>query len=135
MNKESMKRREIRDQLVSALLWSGNEGAIKELEHKAVVNDVFDEDNGDEVKRKPKESLGIYIDRCNTSLMKNFSRRKYELLKALYNEYNNFGDSTIEMTETVAKKNPMTKKKVAIGVGVTAAAIGIAGLFKKFKSK
>ena len=135
MNRENMMIREIREQLLNALLWSGNEAQLKELERKAVENDVFDEDNGDEIKRKPKESLGVYIERCNTSLMKNFSRKKYELLKALYTEYNNFGDSTIEMTETVIKKNPVTKKKLAIGVGVTAAAIGIAGLFKKFKNK
>ena len=92
-------------------------------------------DNGKEVVRRRNEGLGEYIERYSVSLMKNFSRKKYELLKALYTEYNNFGDSTIEMTETVIKKNPVTKKKVAIGVGVTAAAIGIAGLFKKFKNK
>ncbi|WP_297639336.1 hypothetical protein [uncultured Clostridium sp.] len=125
--------RELREQLLNALLWSGNEGTLVELEKKAISEDIFDDDNGEVTKRKPKESLGMYIDRCNKDLMKNFSRNKYEKLKSLYNEYNNFGDSSIEITESVAKRPFVTKKKIAVGVGVTAAVVGIAGIFKKFK--
>lgn len=130
MNRET---RELREKLLNALLWSENEGILKELEKKAILEDIFEDDNNEDLKRKPKESLGMYIDRCNNALMKNFSRNKYEKLKGLYNEYNNYGDSSIEITESVAKRPLVTKKKIAVGVGVTAAVVGIAGLFKKFK--
>ncbi|MGL5417052.1 MAG: hypothetical protein ACRDAU_15400 [Clostridium sp.] len=127
--------RESRENLLNALLWSENSNILKELETKAIEEEIFDEDNGDELKRKPKESLGVYIDRCNTALMKNFSRKKYELVKGLYNEYNSFGDSTIEITKTEMPKPKVNKKNIAIGVGVTAALVGAMGLFKKIRKK
>ncbi|MGL4876035.1 MAG: hypothetical protein ACRC30_15460 [Clostridium sp.] len=132
MNKDI---RELREKLVNALLWSENSSTLKELEVKAIKEEIFDEDNGDELNRKSNESLGVYIDRCNAALMKNFSRKKYELLKGLYIEYNSFGDSKIEITKTELPKQRINKKNVAIGVGVTAAIVGIAGLFNKIRKK
>ncbi|MGL4848160.1 MAG: hypothetical protein ACRC28_04410 [Clostridium sp.] len=127
--------RELREKLMNALLWSENSSTLKELETKAIEEEIFDEDNGDELNRKSNESLGVYIDRCNTALMKNFSRKKYELVKGLYTEYNSFGDSKIEITKAEMPKQRINKKNVAIGVGITAAVVGIAGLFTKIRKK
>lgn len=125
----------IKEQLINALLWNENEAIIKRLEEEAIKNDVFDEDNGKKIKRKNKESLGSYIDRYTTELMTNFSMEKYLILKELYRNYNNQGDSSLVVVESKkAKKFKIPhKKKLAVGVATVAIGATIFNIFKKKK--
>ncbi|MBP1889227.1 hypothetical protein J2Z53_000808 [Clostridium moniliforme] len=125
----------IKEQLINALLWNENEAIIKRLEEEAIKNDVFDEDNGKKIKRKNKESLGSYIDRYTTELMTNFSMEKYLILKELYRNYNNQGDSSLVVVESKKPKKFKIphKKKLAVGVATVAIGATIFNIFKKKK--
>ena len=125
----------IKEQLINALLWNENEAIIKKLEEEAIKNDVFDEDNGKKIKRKNKESLGSYIDRYTTELMTNFSMEKYLILKELYRNYNNQGDSSLVVVESKKPKKFKIphKKKLAVGVATVAIGATIFNIFKKKK--
>lgn len=125
----------IKEQLINALLWNENEDIIKRLEEEAIKNDVFDEDNGKKIKRKNKESLGSYIDRYTAELMTNFSMEKYLILKELYRNYNNQGDSSLVVVESKKPKKFKIphKKKLAVGVATVAIGATIFNIFKKKK--
>lgn len=125
----------IKEQLINALLWNENEAIIKRLEEEAIKNDVFDEDNGKKIKRKNKESLGSYIDRYTAELMTNFSMEKYLILKELYRNYNNQGDSSLVVVESKKPKKFKIphKKKLAVGVATVAIGATIFNIFKKKK--
>ena len=114
----------IKEQLINALLWNENEAIIKRLEEEAIKNDVFDEDNGKKIKRKNKESLGSYIDRYTAELMTNFSMEKYLILKELYRNYNNQGDSSLVVVESKKPKKFKIPHKKKLAVGVATVAIG-----------
>lgn len=125
----------LKEQLVNALLWNENEAVVKRLEEEASLNDIFEMDNGKRITRKENESLGNYIDRCTTQLMRNFSREKYIILKNLYKNYNNSGDSNVVIYESSpVQKRPKKdyKKQIALSIG---ALIAGAAAFKLFKNK
>lgn len=112
--------REMKTNLMELIVLNGDKNLIKQLEKEAEINFVFSDDNGKDVQRKKGESLGAYIERCSVSLMKNFSRKKYEKLKMLCTEYNTFGDSKIVeevfaiSEETVKHNNIFEKMTLAI---------------------
>ncbi|MGL4848935.1 MAG: hypothetical protein ACRC28_08400 [Clostridium sp.] len=87
--------KEIQMNLVQTLMINGNKDRLKSLEKEAEINYSFEKDNGKEIKRKKGEGLGEYIERYSVKTMENFSRKKYENLKSLCNEYNTYGDSKI----------------------------------------
>lgn len=87
--------KELRTNLMELVVLNGDKNLIKSLEREAEMDFIFVDDNGKEIQRKKEESLGAYIERYSVSLMKNFSRKKYEKLKTLCNEYQTFGDSRL----------------------------------------
>lgn len=125
----------LKEQLINALLWNENEAVVKRLEEEASLNDIFEMDNGKRVVRKENESLGNYIDRCTTQLMRNFSREKYIILKNLYKSYNDSGDSNVAIYESSPVKGSKVdyKKNVALGVGALIAGVAAFKLFKRKK--
>ncbi|MGL6186560.1 MAG: hypothetical protein ACRC1T_14420 [Clostridium chrysemydis] len=124
---------EIKISLVDLLMESADEERIRALERKAIENDIFDTDNGKPIVRKNKESLGAYINRYSSEIMKNFSEEKYSILKSLYRDYNKSGDKSIVSPEITKKKSIKDYKK-HIAAGATATAVGLA-IFKMFKSR
>lgn len=134
----------IKEQLVNLILWNGNKNNIKELEDKAFKEELFDKDNGKEIKRRKNESLGSYIDRYSVEIMKNFSKEKYFKFKSLSDMYNSRGDSndfiiTMSTSEdTTSNNNNIVKDnkgKIAAGVGAIAVAATLFKVFSKRKSK
>lgn len=96
---------EIKEQLINNMLWNGNDACLKELENKAYMEDIFENDNGKEIKRKKNESLGNYIDRYSIEIMRNFSEKKYSKIKTLNNIYVNTGDiSEFDVKEDETKR-------------------------------
>lgn len=127
----------LKEQLINALLWNENEAVVKRLEEEASLNDIFEIDNGKRISRKENESLGNYIDRCTTELMRNFSREKYIILKNLYKNYNDSGDSNVVIYESspASKKKPKKdyKKQIALSIGALLAGVAAFKLFKREK--
>ncbi|MGL5648225.1 MAG: hypothetical protein ACRDDY_10260 [Clostridium sp.] len=122
--------REIKTNLVQLLIVNGDSKMIRKLEIEAENNYVFVMDNGKEIVRRKDESLGNYVDRYSIGLMKNFSRKKYEKLKTLCNEYNICGDSKIvEESFIIAEE---TEKKNGIIVAIENM---IGNLFRNSKKK
>ncbi|MGL5417467.1 MAG: hypothetical protein ACRDAU_17490 [Clostridium sp.] len=122
--------REIKTNLVQLLIVNGDSKMIRKLEVEAENNYVFVMDNGKEIVRRKDESLGNYVDRYSVGLMKNFSRKKYEKLKTLCNEYSICGDSkTVEESFIIAEE---TEKKNGIIVSIENM---IGNLFKNSKKK
>ncbi|MGL4571419.1 MAG: hypothetical protein ACRCVJ_10165 [Clostridium sp.] len=121
----------LRETLMNTLLWNDNEAILKRLEKEASEIDAFETDNGEMIKRRPNESLGLYIDRFTVKLMSNFSKEKFNMLKRLYDDYNKLGDSNLEKVEEVSRKKGFKKKVALGGAGVV---IG-ATLFNYFKNK
>ena len=76
---------DIKEKLIDLVILNGNKDEIKQLEDKALSEDIFDVDNGKEITRKKNESLGSYIDRYSIEILKNFSKEKYLKLKGLLN--------------------------------------------------
>lgn len=78
---------DIKEKLIDLVILNGNKDEIKQLEDKALSEDIFDVDNGKEITRKKNESLGSYIDRYSIEILKNFSKEKYLKLKGLAEIY------------------------------------------------
>lgn len=125
---------EMKINLVDLLMENASEERIMSLERKAIENDIFEIDNGRPIEKKSKESLGEYINRYSTEIMKNFSEEKYSILKSLYKDYNTSGDKEIITTTEIAKKKGIKDYKKHIAVGATATAVGLA-IFQIFKKK
>ena len=106
---------------------------IRNLEKELEMSYSFAIDNGKEVVRRRNEGLGEYIERYSVSLMKNFSRKKYERLKNLCNEYNTIGDSRVvekvfEIDEKAVKHNAVERISMSIENFIQ-------GIFKNSKKK
>ncbi|MGL5414304.1 MAG: hypothetical protein ACRDAU_01450 [Clostridium sp.] len=126
--------REIRMNLMELIVLNGDENLIKELEKRAEIEYIFAGDNGKEIRRKPNESLGEYIDRCSVGLMKNFSRKKYEKLRMLCTEYNRFGDSKIVEEAFVINETPERHNNIVERMTIIVENI-LGGKFKNLKKK
>lgn len=129
---------DVKEKLIDLIILNGNKDEIKQLEDKALSEDIFDVDNGKEITRKKNESLGSYIDRYSIEILKNFSKEKYLKLKGLAEIYNSKGDSNeVVVTMTIdnePKQNVIGKHKGKIAAGAVALAAGTA-LFKIFSKK
>lgn len=104
--------RQMRENMVDLLLLNGNREELRRLEGQMELNFGFVMDNGKEISRKKNEGLGNFIERYTVSLMKNFSRKKYENLKAMCAEYNTFGDSRV-VEENFDMENVIVEKRVS----------------------
>ena len=111
--------KELRTDLMELVVLNGDKNLIKNLEREAEIDYLFADDNGKEIQRRKDESLGAYIERYSVSLMKNFSRKKYEKLKTLCNEYQTVGDSRLveeifTINEEVVKQNAFERMSSSI---------------------
>ena len=125
--------KEIQQNLMELLVLNGDKTMIRNLEKELEMSYSFAIDNGKEVVRRRNEGLGEYIERYSVSLMKNFSRKKYERLKNLCNEYNTIGDSRIvekvfEIDEKAVKHNAVERISMSIENFIQ-------GIFKNSKKK
>ncbi|OPX47345.1 hypothetical protein [Clostridium thermobutyricum] len=124
--------KEIQQNLMELLVLNGDKTMIRNLEKELEMSYSFAIDNGKEVVRR-NEGLGEYIERYSVSLMKNFSRKKYERLKNLCNEYNTIGDSRVvekvfEIDEKAVKHNAVERISMSIENFIQ-------GIFKNSKKK
>lgn len=111
--------KEIQTNLMELLVLNGDKAMARKLEKELEMSYSFSPDNGKEVIRKRNESLGEYIERYSVSLMKNFSRKKYEKLKNLCNEYNTIGDSraiekVFEIDEVAVKHSAFERVSMTV---------------------
>lgn len=125
--------KEIQQNLMELLVLNGDKTMIRNLEKELEMSYSFVIDNGKEVIRRKNEGLGEYIERYSVSLMKNFSRKKYERLKNLCNEYNTIGDSRVvekvfEIDEKAVKHNAVERISMSIENFIQ-------GIFKNSKKK
>jgi hypothetical protein len=125
--------KEIQQNLMELLVLNGDKTMIRNLEKELEMSYSFVIDNGKEVVRRRNEGLGEYIERYSVSLMKNFSRKKYERLKNLCNEYNTIGDSRVvekvfEIDEKAVKHNAVERISMSIENFIQ-------GIFKNSKKK
>ncbi|MGV3026135.1 hypothetical protein ACED96_10485 [Clostridium thermobutyricum] len=125
--------KEIQQNLMELLVLNGDKTMIRNLEKELEMSYSFAIDNGKEVVRRRNEGLGEYIERYSVSLMKNFSRKKYERLKNLCNEYNTIGDSRVvekvfEIDEKAVKHNAVERISMSIENFIQ-------GIFKNSKKK
>lgn len=125
--------KEIQQNLMELLVLNGDKTMIRNLEKELEMSYSFAIDNGKEVVRRKNEGLGEYIERYSVSLMKNFSRKKYERLKNLCNEYNTIGDSRVvekvfEIDEKAVKHNAVERISMSIENFIQ-------GIFKNSKKK
>lgn len=125
--------KEIQQNLMELLVLNGDKTMIRNLEKELEMSYSFVIDNGKEVIRRKNEGLGEYIERYSVSLMKNFSRKKYERLKNLCNEYNTIGDSRVlekvfEIDEKAVKHNAFERISMSVENFIQ-------GIFKNSKKK
>lgn len=125
--------KEIQQNLMELLVLNGDKTMIRNLEKELEMSYSFAIDNGKEVVRRRNEGLGEYIERYSVSLMKNFSRKKYERLKNLCNEYNTIGDSRVvekvfEIDEKAVKHNAFERISMSVENFIQ-------GIFKNSKKK
>ena len=125
--------KEIQQNLMELLVLNGDKTMIRNLEKELEMSYSFVIDNGKEVVRRRNEGLGEYIERYSVSLMKNFSRKKYERLKNLCNEYNTIGDSRVvekvfEIDEKAVKHNAFERISMSVENFIQ-------GIFKNSKKK
>ena len=125
--------KEIQQNLMELLVLNGDKTMIRNLEKELEMSYSFVIDNGKEVIRRKNEGLGEYIERYSVSLLKNFSRKKYERLKNLCNEYNTIGDSRVvekvfEIDEKAVKHNAFERISMSVENFIQ-------GIFKNSKKK